>query len=932
MLTGIFNNIDTVNETFCHQIKKRYTSLGNVQPDAIVTFAMHFDWMVLSVFIQSWWKYANTNSHLYIFVNNNPQAYALKFQEPSCADRLHILAIDVFLHKYKAAQVDRHLTILDFVEKNENKFRYIFLADCRDILIQGDPFRNKYLVDAETKNELPPVIFALEPATYGYQDANDDWIRYGFSDEALERMKNKTVSCSGTVLGPASSILTYLRGLVSLFKPKFRFSKGIDQGAHNYYIYEVIGQDILSAKTITTTHEETIRLADGTTSTASSTSSTSAVVTAAFPYVMPSNYDFIWTVGIHTFEQPEIFAFDEKRQILHMKNSTAFPEIVHQYDRFFLAEVAPKYNSSFFTPFQRFIHSLHYPRGSLVARMGEKAIFVMDENGFRHYIPNMDTLHCIGLTLANTAHISTLEMISIPEGSAVQPMDCDPLAHVGDAAPVSAIESSPVDIVSTAELMSPAAVPELRLVDVAVAKPAEVASPKTSVEAAAGVQESARIGEKLQAGDTDSDSLSQPIHNDPSLHPPPLTHDPTLDPPPAGSGPGSNITDPAKGFYKHYDLVNETLCEEAMLRHKDIVYPDAVVAFAMHFDWSMLAVLIQTWWKHSPTSRLYLFANRNPPAFQVKFTEAICSQRLQLVEIDITVHSLGPQADRYINIRDFLEKKGRENPFRYVFLSDARDVIIQGDIFKNHFFLEAEAAHSTPPVVFATESAVFGKQGSNDDWVRYGFGQDALDRMASKPISCSGTVIGPMESIMTYLRGIIALFKPRFGKFRGIDQGAHNYYLYDVLGNQTTKDFPFVITDNGNTIWTVGIQTFEAPDLFIFDPTTDLLSMANTSLSVPLVVHQYDRFYEAEVQSRYTKEFMRNLHAMINKYRFPTGTMISQYGSKTLHVIDPDGNKRTIPDMDTMACVGLSVAYHVGMVKETLNTIPEAPGLPSRDC
>ena len=140
--------------------------------------------------------------------------------------------------------------------------------------------------------------------------------------------------------------------------------------------------------------------------------------------------------------------------------------------------------------------------------------------------------------------------------------------------------------------------------------------------------------------------------------------------------------------------------------------------------------------------------------------------------------------DRYFAYFDYLQGLlNRKEYYRYILLSDVRDVIFQKPLFTLPCS-ELECHYEGPRI---------GECSVNSFWIRTFFGNEALARLSEKRISCSGTVNGQMRGILCYLAQMQMLMLALPTKrriIRGGDQGIHNYLLHSgylpkarVLGN-----------------------------------------------------------------------------------------------------------------------------------------------------
>lgn len=145
---------------------------------------------------------------------------------------------------------------------------------------------------------------------------------------------------------------------------------------------------------------------------------------------------------------------------------------------------------------------------------------------------------------------------------------------------------------------------------------------------------------------------------------------------------------------------------------------------------------------------------------------------------------------RFIHALDFLEA----NIDRYcnVLLSDVRDVIFQDNPFReaqNHpliAFLEA------PHVKFGEEPKC------NDAWIRNNYGSARLERLKGYRISCCGTVMGEISSVISYLRNFVGEIQNLKSLAWGADTSIHNVLVRDVMKSQ------FYVAENFVDVATIG--------------------------------------------------------------------------------------------------------------------------------
>jgi hypothetical protein len=133
-----------------------------------------------------------------------------------------------------------------------------------------------------------------------------------------------------------------------------------------------------------------------------------------------------------------------------------------------------------------------------------------------------------------------------------------------------------------------------------------------------------------------------------------------------------------------------------------------------------------------------------------------------------------PMVARWFAYFDYLRSlMERGKCYRYILLTDVRDVIFQKPLFGmpcGELEFQYEAASPT-----------IGECSWNSLWIRECFGEETLARFADRRISCAGTVSGRMRGILRYLalmQMLILGFSDDIKQKFGGDQGVHNYILH----------------------------------------------------------------------------------------------------------------------------------------------------------
>jgi hypothetical protein len=146
----------------------------------------------------------------------------------------------------------RYFLYRDFLATAPVPWHRILTTDVRDVIFQADPFTfpwpdgiNCVLEDRRT--------------TLGGCEHNARWIRGHQGEEALSRVADHTVSCSGTTVADHEGMVRYLAAMTERllpFTPAPRMA-GYDQGVHNVLVHTAALPDL----TLHDTHGPVLTLA-----------------------------------------------------------------------------------------------------------------------------------------------------------------------------------------------------------------------------------------------------------------------------------------------------------------------------------------------------------------------------------------------------------------------------------------------------------------------------------------------------------------------------------------------------------------------------------------------------------------------------------------------------------------------------------------------
>ena len=237
-----------------------------------------------------------------------------------------------------------------------------------------------------------------------------------------------------------------------------------------------------------------------------------------------------------------------------------------------------------------------------------------------------------------------------------------------------------------------------------------------------------------------------------------------------------------------------------------------VMAVATGYGWHDLEPFIISCKKHCPDADLVLFVDNLS-----KFTQDKLKDKVILQPIPENLKSMSVVCSRFIMYKDFLDA---HNEYENIFVSDIRDVIFQGDIFK------AYDQHKNF-LVYATEAELIknDRGNNNQTWIKRFFGETEYQNLKDKIIICAGTVLGSRAELQIFFDNMIKTIanQMEWGK----DQAALNYLVHDNL-----VPIENLIESNVNdgAIFTTGI---------IDNPKVSDDNVLRGDGNIPAVVHQY---------------------------------------------------------------------------------------------
>jgi hypothetical protein len=165
-----------------------------------------------------------------------------------------------------------------------------------------------------------------------------------------------------------------------------------------------------------------------------------------------------------------------------------------------------------------------------------------------------------------------------------------------------------------------------------------------------------------------------------------------------------------------------------------------------------------------------------------------------------------------------------------VMLTDVRDVVFLGSPFT-----VVEGAESVR-FFLESENVTIADSAYNRSWLLTAYGEEMLEALRDRPISCSGVTIGSVDGVLAYLTIMVQELARLPKHTRGIDQAVHN-----VVVHQGLVPGARLVPNLEGAVLTVGKMSAAQ--------ATQALSERRESVKV---VHQYDRHPELAAMSHAT--------------------------------------------------------------------------------
>ncbi len=218
--------------------------MNNIEKEAILGFAGGYSLAVILPFIKTLRK-TGYSGNIILFcdslshkeIETGQRKYGVSFQNISPEKPFYLNNHEPNSKDFgetMSPNVKRYFSYLHYITHNE-KLEKIAIADTRDIIFQKNPFND--LVNWGKIN----LFLEDDFLKIGDSEINSGWITRGYGKTETMRLKDNIVSCSGYTIGGREAMLEYLKELTNEFEKlvsqNIKMGGGIDQGVHNFLIY-----------------------------------------------------------------------------------------------------------------------------------------------------------------------------------------------------------------------------------------------------------------------------------------------------------------------------------------------------------------------------------------------------------------------------------------------------------------------------------------------------------------------------------------------------------------------------------------------------------------------------------------------------------------------------------------------------------------------
>lgn len=129
----------------------------------------------------------------------------------------------------------------------------ILLVDVRDTYFQLDPFHTIPKLSEKSKGGGILHLFGENhnATSISRSNYNRRWINQAYGSQKMQAIKDEQVICSGSTIGDAVAIESYLRVMVKQFDDTKCKATGCDQGFHNYVYYYHLLENAMGISKVT---------------------------------------------------------------------------------------------------------------------------------------------------------------------------------------------------------------------------------------------------------------------------------------------------------------------------------------------------------------------------------------------------------------------------------------------------------------------------------------------------------------------------------------------------------------------------------------------------------------------------------------------------------------------------------------------------------
>ena len=201
-------------------------NIDTTKKNLIITVITNYNWNKIAIFFNSIKMTKIQNCDVVAIVANMPKETIDKLK--SCGVKVYLMKEEYIS---KSIANSKWKSIIDYLDANPNKYKYVFTADTKDVFFQDDPFKYYSL-------EKSYLGIAVEDGTLN-ESNNKRWIINAYGKEKYKSIKSERILCFDTVWGTVDKFYEFAKLMSDNLNKDWAGEEHniIEQWVGNYLIY-----------------------------------------------------------------------------------------------------------------------------------------------------------------------------------------------------------------------------------------------------------------------------------------------------------------------------------------------------------------------------------------------------------------------------------------------------------------------------------------------------------------------------------------------------------------------------------------------------------------------------------------------------------------------------------------------------------------------